>query len=233
MKARNATANRLRGLLLEFGIRIPQGVSYISKHVPDEIEDASNELPAVLRVALLDEYEQFKSLDKRIGLLQKQIEEWHRASAASQALERVPGIGVLTATAMVAHAGDPSMFTNGRQVSAWLGIVPKQHSSGGKTTLLGISKNGDSHLRTLMIHGARSVVSSLKRRLAAGATPDKLSSTERWLVELLKRRNANVVSVALANKNARTAWAILKHGRPYEPGHVSLSPRARQALAAA
>lgn len=232
MKARNATGNRLRGLLMEFGVRIPKGVSYVSKHVPQVVEDASNELPAVLRVALFEEYEQFKALDARIAQVYKQIERWHRASAASQALEKIPGVGVLTATSMVAHAGDPDSFANGRQVSAWLGIVPKQHSSGGKTKLLGISKNGDSRLRTLLIHGARSVVTALKRRLAGGADPSKLTSTERWLVELLKRRNTNVVCVALANKNARTAWAVLKHGRPYEPGHVSLSPRARAALAA-
>lgn len=233
MKARNATSSRLRGLLLEFGIRIPEGISCISKHVPDALEDASNEIPTVLRIALFDEYEHFKALEVRVARLQQQIDQWHRTSAASQALAKIPGVGLLTATSMVAQAGDPSAFANGRQVSAWLGIVPKQNSSGGKTTLLGISKHGDSYLRTLLIHGARSIVSLLKRRLASGADPAKFSPTERWLVELLKRRNANVACVALANKNARTAWAILKHGRPYEPGHVSLSPRARAALAAA
>lgn len=232
MKARNATANRLRGLLLEFGVRIPKGISYVSQQVPDALEDASNELPTVLRMALLDEYEQFKSLDLRIDRVQKQIDQWHRASVASQALGKIPGIGVLTATSLVAHAGDPDSFANGRQVSAWLGIVPKQHSSGGKTKLLGISKHGDSRLRTLLIHGARSVLTALKRRLAAGADPITLTSTERWLVEMMKRRPANVVAVALANKNARTAWAVLKHGRPYEAGHVSLSPRARLVLTA-
>lgn len=231
MKARNATGNRLRGLLLEFGVRIPKGVTQVSKHVPQALEDASNELPAVLRIALLEEYEQFKALDARIDRVHRQIEQWHRASVASKALTAVPGIGVLTATALVAHAGDPDAFANGRQVSAWLGIVPKQNSSGGKTQLLGISKCGNTRLRTLLIHGARSAVQALKRKLAAGVEPGKLTSTERWLVELLKRRNANVVCVALANKNARTSWAILKHGRPYEPGHVSLSPRARAALA--
>lgn len=232
MKARNAIGNRLRGVLAEFGIRVPEGVSHVSKHVPEALEDASNELPTVLRMALFDEHEQFKAMDAHIARIQKRIDQWHRASAASQALEKIPGIGVLTATSMVAHAGDPEAFVNGRQVSAWLGIVPKQHSSGGKTKLLGISKHGDSRLRTLLIHGARSVLVALKRRLAAGADQATLSSTERWLLEMLKRRPANVVAVALANKNARTAWAVLKYGRPYEAGHVSLSPRARAALAA-
>lgn len=232
MKARTATTNRLRGLLLEFGIRIPEGITFVRRQVPDALEDASNELPAILRVALLDEYEQFTALETRIAKVQKQIDQWHRTNAASQALAKIPGVGVLTATSMVAHAGDPDSFANGRQVSAWLGIVPKQHSSGGKTRLLGISKHGDSRLRTLLIHGARSVLVALKRRMASDPDPAKLSSTERWLLEMLKRRPANVVAVALANKNARTAWAVLKHGRPYEPGHISLSPRARLAMAA-
>ena len=231
MKARTAFGNRLRGLLVEFGVRIPKGVAQLGKHVPQALEDASNELPATLRVALFEEYEQFKALDARIDQIHKRIDQWHRASAASTALANVPGIGVLTATALVAHAGDPDAFASGREVSAWLGIVPKQHSSGGKTQLLGISKRGDSRLRTLLIHGARSAVQALRRKLAAGVEPSKLNSTERWLVELLKRRHANVVCVALANKNARTSWAILKHGRPFEPDHVSLSPRARAALA--
>lgn len=232
MKARNAVSNRLRGLLAEFGVRVPKGISHVAKHVPEALEDGGNELPTVLRMALFDEYEQFKALDARIAQVHKQIDQWHRDSAASQALEKVPGIGVLTATSLAAHAGDPDAFVNGRQVGAWLGIVPKQHSSGGKTKLLGISKHGDSRLRTLLIHGARSVLSSLKRRLAAGLDPATLTSTERWLLEMLKRRPANVVAVALANKNARTAWAVLKYGRPYEANHVSLSPRARAALAA-
>lgn len=231
MKARNATANRLRGLLLEFGITIPKGVAYVSQRVPDELEDASNELPSALRIALQDEYEQFKALEQRLQRLQAQITQWHREHAASQVLEKIPGVGVLTATALVAGMGDAAGFANGHQVSAWIGIVPRQHSSGGKTRLLGISKHGDSYLRTLLIHGARSVVSSLKRRLAAGENPGTFTSTQRWLIGLLQRRNANVATVALANKNARTAWALLAHAKPYEPEHVSVSPRARAALA--
>lgn len=224
MKARNMVANRLRGVLLEFGIRIPQGVTYVSQRVPDELEDAGNELPAVLRIALHDEYEQFKALDQRVQRLQQQIQQWHGEHAASKALEKIPGVGVLSATALVAHMGDPNGFVNGRQLGAWLGIVPRQRSSGGKNTLLGISKHGDTYLRTLLIHGARSVVSSIKRRLAAGKDPSSFSATERWVMELLKRRNANVASVALANKNARTAWAILVHGKPYEKDHISVRP---------
>ena len=231
MKTRNAVANRLRGLLLEFGIRIPKGVTYVSQRVPAEIEDAANELPGVLRLALQDEYEQFKALEERLLRLQAQITEWHREHAASLVLEKIPGVGVLTATALVAGMGAAAGFANGRQVSAWIGIVPKQHSSGGKTQLLGISKHGDAYLRTLLIHGARSVVSSIKRRLSAGQDPRSFSSTQRWVAELMARRNANVASVALANKNARTAWALLAHGRPFDPEHISVSPRMRAALA--
>jgi transposase len=232
MKARNALANRLRGLLLEFGIRIPKGIAHVPR-VLDELEDASNELPGVLRCALRDEYEQFAALQQRLVRLETQITHWHREHASSVALEKIPGLGVLSATALLASVGDPGGFVNARQVGAWIGIVPRQHSSGGKTQLLGISKHGDSYLRTLLIHGARSVISALKRRLAAGAQPTNLTRTQRWLIGLMERRNANVAAVALANKNARTAWAMLAHGTAYEPGHVSVSPRARPILASA
>ena len=230
MKARNTVANRLRGMLLEFGIRIPRGVSQVGQRVPEELEDAGNELPGVLRIGLRDEYELFKALDQRLQRVQQQIQQWHKDHAASKALETIPGLGVLSATALVAHVGDGKSFANGRQLSAWIGIVPRQRSSGGKTTLLGISKHGDSYLRTLLIHGARSVLCSIKRRLAAGRDPSSFSATERWAIELLKRRDANVVAVALANKNARTAWAILLHGKPYEKEHANERPSRQRGL---
>lgn len=232
MRTRNAQANRLRGLLAEYGIIVPQGISQVYKRVPESLEDASNELPGFLRVALLAEYDQLKLQELHLQSVDSMIQRWHRECAASRAVERIPGIGVLSASALVASMGDASSFDNGRQVSAWTGIVPKQHSSGGKQRLLGISKRGDAYLRTLLIHGARSVIAALKRRLKAGLDPALLSRRERWLLDLVNRRNANVAAVALANKNVRTAWAVLAHGKPYEAEHVSLSPRARAALPA-
>jgi transposase len=232
MKTRNAQASRLRGLLAEFGIVIPQSIAQVYKRVPEALEDATNEIPAFMRVALQAEYDQLKLQEQHLQAVHSMIQRWHRDCAASRAVERIPGVGVLSATALVASMGEASSYTNGRQVSAWAGIVPKQHSSGGKQRLLGISKRGDAYLRTLLIHGARSVISALKRRLKTGLDPALFSRTERWLLALVNRRNANVAAVALANKNVRTAWAMLAHGKPYETDHVSISPRAAAVLPA-
>ena len=131
---------------------------------------------------------------------------------ASRRLEAIPGIGPLSASALVASIGDAKAFKNGRQLAAWLGLVPRQHSSGGKELLLGISKRGDTYLRTLLIHGARSVLLSLKRHAHQGGG---------WLARLAARRNANIAAVALANKNARIIWALLAHDRDYQAGYVA------------
>lgn len=224
MKTRTAQANRLRGLLLEYGIAIAQGIANVYKRVPEVLADESNELPDFLRQALRAEYDQLKLHEQHAQVLEAQVQRWHRECAASRAIERVPGIGVLSASALVASMGDANEFKNGRQASAWVGIVPKQHSSGGKQRLLGISKRGDAYLRTLLIHGARSVIAAIQKRLKAGLDPRLLSRREHWVLDILKRRNANVAAVALANKNVRTAWAILAHGTAYESDHVSMSP---------
>jgi transposase len=147
-----------------------------------------------------------RELNHQVQELEKQIDAWHRSNGASQKLARIPGIGPLTASALSASIGDASTFHNGRELAAWLGLVPRQHSSGGKPLLLGISKRGDAYLRTLMIHGARSVVRVAERK----STP-----TDRWSTDLLKRRHTNVVAVARANKNARIVWALLAHDRDY------------------
>lgn len=231
MSARNAQANRLRGLLLEFGLRIPKGIGYIGQ-VPALIEDGANELPAALRIALQHEYEHFQLLEQRLARVHQQILQCHQHDAASQVLEAIPGIGALGATALVAHMGDPHNFRAGHELAAWLGIVPRQHSSGGKSTLKGISKHGNSYVRTLLIHGARSVLVAVRRKIAAGKDPASFSATERWVLRLSERANPNVACVALANKNARTAWALLAHGRRYAGDHVSLSPRQQLQLEA-
>jgi transposase len=152
-----------------------------------------------------------KALDQQVAQLEAQIKAWHRENDASRKLEQVPGIGPITASALVASMGEAKNFDNGRQVAAWLGLVPRQHSSGGKPTLLGISKRGDSYLRTLLIHGARSVIRAARRKADRGG----------WLQELLKRRNPNVAAVALANKNARIAWALLAHQRKYRADYAA------------
>lgn len=205
VKARTAQANQIRGLLGEYGLIVPQGIGHIASRVPDLIEDASNELPGAFRLLIDRLLEHLKQLQRQVDEIEVQIKAWHRSSEASRRLEEVPGIGPLTATALVATVGDAKNFNSGRQLAAWLGLVPRQHSSGGKPTLLGMSKRGDAYLRTLLIHGARSVIYRANQRADAAC----------WLAKLIARRNANVAAVALANKTARIAWALLAQNRVF------------------
>jgi transposase len=210
VKARTAQANQIRGLLAEYGFIIPQGIGHIAKRVPDILEDGENELPGSFRLLIQRLVDHLKELDRQVGELELEIQRWHKNSPLSQKLAKIPGIGPITATAMIATVGDARQFENGRQLAAWLGIVPKQHSTGGKARLLGISKRGDRYLRTLLIHGARAVVRIAERKAEA----------ETWIKRLLERRHKNIAAVALANKNARTIWALLAHDREYEPDYV-------------
>ncbi|HEX8012845.1 MAG TPA: IS110 family transposase [Casimicrobiaceae bacterium] len=213
VKARTAQANQIRGLLGEFGIIIPQGMAHIAKRLPEILEDGENELPGSFRQLLARLGENLEHLQRQVAELEREIQRWHQDSEASQRVAAISGIGALGASALVATVGEAKSFSSGRQLAAWLGMVPKQASSGGKTTLLGISKRGDSYLRTLFIHGARSVVQQAERH------PER---ADPWLKQLLGRRPKNVVAVALANKNARIAWALLAHGRDYQPRHAPL-----------
>jgi transposase len=211
VKARTAQANQIRGLLGEFGLVIPQGIINVAKRVPEILEDASNELPVPFRHLIDRLTRHLKELDRQVKEFEREIIAWHRGSELSLKLEKIPGIGPLAATALVASIADAHSFKNGRQVSAWLGLVPRQSSSGGKPTLLGMSKRGDAYLRTLLIHGARSAIIVAK---------NKTDNTHRWLNKLLTRRHANVAAVALANKNVRTVWAMLAHGREFRPDYA-------------
>ena len=217
VKARTAQANQIRGLLGEFGLIIPQGISNIAKRVPELIEDASNELTGSFRVLIDRLMEHLKELDRQVDELDAKIKEWHRANDASRKLVKIPGIGPVTASALVATIVDAKNFDNGRQLAAWLGLVPKQHSSGGKNVLLGISKRGDTYLRTLLIHGARSVIDAAQRK------KDKVGG---WLGKLLERRNINVAAVALANKNARIVWALLARDREFRSDYTGAAAAA-------
>jgi len=204
--ARTAQANQIRGLLYELGIVIPKGVRHLERRLPEILEDAENGLPDASRELFARLFEHFRELGAHVQELEHQIKAWHRESEASQRLEAIPGVGALTASALVASVGDAKTFKNGRQLAAWLGLVPRQASSGGKEQLLGISKRGDTYLRTLLIHGARAVMFHRMRRAA---------DADGWLLKLLARRNRNIAAVALANKNARVVWALLAHQREY------------------
>ena len=199
---RTALCNQVRGLLAEYGIVLPKGVGAIRKRLPELLEDAENGLSDFFRSLLADCYRQLQEIDAHIDFYTRTINEQARHNEAVQRLQTIPGFGPIVASVFHAFVGNGQAFGKGRDLSAALGLVPKQHSSGGKPVLLGISKRGDRYLRSLLVHGARSVV-----RLAA-RKGDRLS---RWITKLKATRGVNKATVALANKMARIGWAILRH----------------------
>ena len=204
---RTALGNQIRGLLMEYGVIIPKGISFIRKHIPLILEDAENGITVLFRELLSELYEEMVHLDERVEKLELKLENIASNHPDCRLLLSIPGIGLLSATALLAAIGDVSVFKNGRELAAWLGLVPKQHSTGGTPTLLGISKRGDTYLRTLLIHGGRTVV-----RVA-----DKHDdSRNKWVCALDKRRGKNISAVAVANKNARIVWAVLTKKEPYQ-----------------
>jgi len=215
VKARTAQANQIRGLLTEFGIVIPKGIGHIAKRLPEILEEGENGLPGMMRQLLRRLGENLKDMDDHVGEMERQIKLWHRENEQSCKLEAIAGIGPITASAYVASLGDAKSFKNARQVPAWLGMVPRHEGTGGRATLGKISKRGDVYLRTMLIHGARSVIAQIERK------PDQ---ADEWLKKLLARRNKNIAAVALAAKNARIAWALLAHERGYQRDYVTPRP---------
>lgn len=208
VRQRTAKANQIRGLLAEYGIVVSIRMASLRRALPEIQEDAENGLSTLFRRLLTGLREDLEGFDRRIAVLDQEIADAARVDAAAQRLQTIPGIGPVTATALVASFGDGQQFKRGRDLAACLGLVPGQHSSGGKDRLLGISKHGDSYLRTLLIHGARAVLKTAAR---------KSDPRNRWVSSLAARRHKNVAAVALANKNARIAWAVLRHGADYDP----------------
>jgi transposase len=215
VKARTAQANQIRGLLAEYGMVIPQGIGHIAKRLPEILEDGENGLPGMMRQLLKGLGENLKHLDQQVEELERQIKLWHAGNEQSRKLEKIGGIGPLTASAYVATVGDAKSFRNARQVPAWLGMVPRHDGTGGKVKMGSISKRGDVYLRTLLIHGARAVIRQAER---------KPEQADGWLRKLIARRNKNIAAVALAARNARIAWALLAHERTYESDYVATRP---------
>lgn len=209
VKFRTMQINGLRGLLAEYGEVMVTGRMSLNKAMPAVLARLSEILPAVLIDSLREQWEGISGLDERIGLIERRMREWKKDDAAVKVISEIPGVGLLSATAAVATMGDAKAFRSGREFAAWIGLVPRQTGSGGKTRLHGISKRGDTYLRTLLIHGARSVISHTK-------------DPGSWVQEIKKRKSSNVAVVALANKMARMIWAILAHGRVYEKGYISI-----------
>ncbi|MEW7987358.1 MAG: IS110 family transposase [Candidatus Thiodiazotropha endolucinida] len=204
---RTALVNQIRGLLYEYGITIPQGISSARKKLPILLDPETKSITSYFKILLTDLYDEFIDLDSRIAKLDHYITDVFSQSEACQKIGKLPGIGPLTATALVANIGDPGVFKNGRQMAAWLGLVPRQFSTGGKPKLGGISKRGDTYLRTLLVHGGRSVV-----RTSSGKS-DQLS---KWAQDLKARKGPQVAAVAVANKNARMIWAMLSTQAEYQ-----------------
>lgn len=214
VKARTAQVNQIRGLLGEFGVVISQGIRRVFEELPLVLDEIEQTLPASFCRLLRRLSKNLDELDQQVWELEAEIKQWHRQSDACRKIADIPGVGPITATAIVASVGDAREFKNGRQLAAWLGLVPRQHSSGGKHLLLGISKRGDTYLRTLLIHGARAVIRAAERRIDA---------THTWLQQLIVRRNKNVAAVALANKTARVIWALLAKDRVFRSDYSAIS----------
>lgn len=208
IRQRTAKANQVRGLMAEYGLVAPKHLSSLRAAIPCWLEDAENGLTGDFRTLLHGVWEDLRALDDRVGEMDQVIKRLAENHEDCVRLQQLRGIGPMTSTAMVATMGDARQYHKSRQMAAAIGITPKQHSSGGKDRLLGISKRGDVYLRTLMIHGARAVVARAKHK------DDRLS---RWVTGIATRRHPNVAAVALANKTARMAWAMLRHETDYDP----------------
>ena len=206
VKHRTALVNQIRGLLLEYGLAIPQGIYRLRRRLPGLLEDAENGLTLAFRDVLQSLAMELHDLDSRIAEATKRITRHSREREACQRLQGMDGVGPLTATALEAALGNGHCFETGRQVSAWLGLVPRQHSSGGKARLGSISKRGNEYLRRLLIHGARSVVSRVR---------GKTAPQSQWITQLVARGGRNKACVAVTNKIARVAWALLRTGQSY------------------
>jgi transposase len=200
--------NALRGHCAEFGIVVAQGAFRVSELVAIIADDKDIRLPDVAHEALGFLVKQLHGVKEQIAMLEKKLKAWHRSNEASRRLETIPGVGVITATALVATIGDAHQFKSGRELAAWLGLVPRQNSSGNKQRLGRISKRGDKYLRKLLVHGARTV---LRWRVA------KKETRTIWLEGMLNRRPTNVVLVAMANKTARVVWALLNKNETWQP----------------
>ena len=208
IRDRTALCNSTRGLLAEYGIVMPQGVAILCRRLPEILEDEGNVLSPFFKQLLARRYEQLRELNGHIDFYTGELKRISKEDEACRRLQTIPGFGPIVASAFRSAVGDGRAYSRGRDVAASLGLVPRQHSSGGKQVLLGISKRGDPYLRCLLVHGARSVV------LHASGKDDRLS---RWINRLRQKRGMNKAAVALANKMARIGWAVLRNNTRYQP----------------
>lgn len=211
VQERTGLCNQLRGLLAEYGWVIPKGVNRVRRRLPELLEDAENGLSARLRRLLAQGLQQLDELDAHIAVYDRELQAYSREDEACQRLTTIPGFGPVVASVFYSVVGNGEAYRRGRDVSASLGLVPRQHGSGDKTQLLGISKRGDRYLRSLLVHGARAVVTQAAKK------DDRLS---RWVNRVRAQRGVNKATVALANKLARIGWAVLAHKTVYQPAEA-------------
>jgi len=204
----HAKANQIRGLVTEYGLVAPQQLSSLRAAVPCWLEDADNGLTDRFRALLKGLWDDLTYLDQRMDDLNRDIETIAKTDPMARRLQQLRGVGPLVSTALIAAVGNGDQFSRGRQMAASIGLTPKQFSSGGKERLLGISKRGDSYLRSILIHGARSTIHHAKHK------DDRLS---KWITSLAERRHPNIAAVALANKTVRMAWAMMQSEEDYNP----------------
>jgi len=224
VRLRTQLSNQLRGFLREYGIVLPQGLAVIKREVPAIASDPERALPGNFRALLCMQHQALMQVDEQVADLTAMLERESKENPLCERLMSIPGIGPMVSTALVASVGSGWAFSSGRQLSAFLGLVPRQASTGGHTRLLGISKRGDRYLRALLIHGARAVLRT--------AHKGERTRLKEWALDVKRRRGANVATVAVANKLARIAWAVLQHDERYsDERHVG--GRARVSRAAA
>lgn len=208
---RTALANEIRGLLLEYGITMAKGIKQIRSQLHSVLETHRERHSTLWHKTFMDLYREFSELDSRIEECDSSLKAISRANEACVRLEKIPGVGTTTATAIVAAVGSGKHFKNGREFAAWLGLVPRQHSTGGKSSLGRISKRGDPYIRRLLVLGARSVaVAAERKRNHKDPNKRSINRTSQWLFNLANRRGGNRAVVALANKTARRIWVVLK-----------------------
>lgn len=216
METRTARINTLRGLLREFGIVLPVGAAAALQRMPDALGDEV--MPPMLRPTLQALFDEIRELEQRIAQIERQLEAISRQNPVIAHLRDISGVGLLTATALYASANDARHFRDGRHLASWLGLTPREHSSGNIRRLGGISKRGDRYVRMLLTHGARSVLLRAGQMQRAG---QELNALQRWALALKERTNHNKATCALANKIARIAWATWRHGTAFDPDQAA------------
>jgi transposase len=204
VKARTAQLHQLRAVFYELGFALPEGRHWCVKRLPEAFASLEDKIPAMAIEAMRDQYQLILQLSERVDAIERKLEAFKRSDERCERLLQIPGVGLLTATSIVASVGDAKEFSSGREFAAWLGVVPRHTGTGGRVRILGMSKQGNSYLRTMLIHCSRAVMARQKEH-----SP--------WLERLMRDRPWNVAVVALANKIARTIWAMLAHSRNYKP----------------